>query len=234
MYLESTKQFVFSNIEQELALFLSSNFPHVLLPALPFAFISPGENIITSHALKIANGPIEVQLTKLYWKPHIEEIKRQYREVLELGSASAEEWVKGLESQGRERLNDVARWEQWEAKGGLIKVNLRPSSKARSFALKQAPVTSSSAHAKPKVHIIPGLPTSSHVIPPGLPVDGHALLAQSPPSMYMRSIRLQGLVYQCSLLTRIGSSFTTIDLYINPGPWKSSAASSGASTAITA
>ena len=179
-------------------MFLSSNFPHVLLPALPFAFISPGENIVTSHALKIANGPIEVQLTKLYWKPHIEEIKRQYRDVLELGSASAEEWVKGLESKGWERFNDVGRWEQWEAKGGLIKVNSRPSSKARSFALKKAPVTSSSANLKPTVPFAPGIPTSSHVIPPGLPINEHASLAQSPPSMYMRSTTLKARLINVS------------------------------------
>ncbi|MCJ1246265.1 hypothetical protein MMC30_003471 [Trapelia coarctata] len=167
-----------ANSEKELTLFLSSNFPHVLFPALPFAFISPGENFVTSHALKTANGPIEVQLTKVYWKPHIEKIKRQYQEALELGSASAEEWVKGLESKGRELLNDSARWEQWEAKGALAKVNSRPSSKARSSALKQAPVTVSSANIKPAVQTVPGSQASSHSFPPFLPTNGYVSLGQ--------------------------------------------------------
>ena len=162
---------------------LSSNFPHVLCEALPFAFISPGEHVVTSHALKTANGPIDVQLTKVYWKPHIEEIKRQYQEVLELGSASAEEWVKGLDSKGRERLNDAARWEQWEAKGALIKVNSQPSSKARAFALKQAFMTGSSASTKPAVQTVPGSEAVSHSAPSLLPTNGYMSLAQPPASM---------------------------------------------------
>lgn len=141
---------------------------------------------MTSHALKTANSPIEVQLTKVYWKPHIEEIKRQYQEVLALGSASAEEWVKGLESEGRERLNDAARWEQWEAQGALIKVNSRPSSKARSSALKQAPITSSSATTKPAVQIVPGFQASNNSGPSLLPTNGYVSHAQTTSSTYMR------------------------------------------------
>ena len=165
-------------------MFLSSNFPHVLFPALPFAFVSQGENIVTSHALKTANSPIDVQLTKLYWKPHIEEIKRQYQQVLELGSASAEEWVKGLESKGREKVNDASRWEQWEARGGLNKVNSRPSSKARSSTLKPAPVTGPSASTRPVIQIAPGSQANSHIVPSGLPTVVHGLLPEPPSSMY--------------------------------------------------
>ena len=44
----------------------------------------------------------------------------------DLGRASAEEWFKGLEMEGKERLDDVVRWEQWEARGGLKKVNQPP------------------------------------------------------------------------------------------------------------
>lgn len=44
----------------------------------------------------------------------------------ELGSASADEWIKGLDGEGKDRLSESVRWEQWEAKGGLKKVNFRP------------------------------------------------------------------------------------------------------------
>ncbi|KAH9217244.1 hypothetical protein DL95DRAFT_386749 [Leptodontidium sp. 2 PMI_412] len=39
-----------------------------------------------------------------------------------MGSATAEEWLKGLEGRGRERKNDAARWERWEASGGIAKM----------------------------------------------------------------------------------------------------------------
>ena len=35
-----------------------------------------------------------------------------------LGDAAAQEWYKGLEKSGKDRLADSARWEQWEATGG--------------------------------------------------------------------------------------------------------------------
>ena len=47
-------------------------------------------------------------------------------EVRELGSASTEEWIKGLANEGKDRVTDAVRWEQWEVKGGLKKVNARP------------------------------------------------------------------------------------------------------------
>ena len=50
---------------------------------------------------------------------------RKFEDVKALGSASAEEWIKGLASQGQERLEDNIRWEQWESRGGLKKVNSR-------------------------------------------------------------------------------------------------------------
>ena len=80
-------------------------------------------------ALRNATPPADVQLTKHYYKFHVEDIKRQLQDAKELGSGSAEEWIKGLENEGQERCNDAARWEQWEVKGGLKKVNIRPSSR---------------------------------------------------------------------------------------------------------
>jgi len=51
---------------------------------------------------------------------------RKFGDVKALGPASVEEWIKGLASQGQERLEDIIRWEQWESRGGLNKVNSRP------------------------------------------------------------------------------------------------------------
>lgn len=46
-------------------------------------------------------------------------MKAQLDEVRELGIATAEEWFKGLESQGKENAAQTARWEHWELAGGF-------------------------------------------------------------------------------------------------------------------
>ena len=128
-------------------LLFSSTFHSFLLPGLPCAFVSQTENFVTSAALRHITPPSGVQLTKHYYKPHVEQIKRQCHDAKELGSASAEEWVKGLESEGREKCVDAARWELWEAKGWLRKVNLPPKSKAGSSTTRPAPpITTSPTH----------------------------------------------------------------------------------------
>ena len=59
-------------------------------------------------------------------------------EVKELGSGPVEEWIKGLDAEKKTSMQDAARWEQWEAKGGLKKVNQRPS--ARSGPSQKHPI----------------------------------------------------------------------------------------------
>lgn len=117
----------------------SSTFPSFLLPALPYAFVSQSDNLVASAALRSMAPPLEVQLTKYYYKPHVEDIKRQFDHVKDLGSASAEEWIKGLDAEGKDRSSDAARWEQWEAKGGLKKVNARPNGRSAVPSIKQLP-----------------------------------------------------------------------------------------------
>lgn len=70
------------------------------------------------------------QIVKRFYKPHLQNIKKQLEEVRELGAASADEWTKGLAGEGREQVDDAIRWEKWESKGGLRKVNTRPQAKA--------------------------------------------------------------------------------------------------------
>lgn len=103
-----------------------SDCPSFLLPALPFAFISSSNHYITNTVLRNTATPPQQQLTKHYYKPHIQEIKQRLKGARDLGSASADEWIKGLDGEGKDRLIEAVRWEQWEAKGGLKKVNLRP------------------------------------------------------------------------------------------------------------
>lgn len=122
-----------------MTLLFSSTFHSFLLPALPPAFISPSQDYVASTALRTATQLSDIQLTKHYYKPHVEDIKRQLETAKDLGSGSAEEWLKGLASLGKVRSSDAARWEQWEAKGGLEKVNSRPNPKAVSSAKQITP-----------------------------------------------------------------------------------------------
>lgn len=97
----------------------SSTLPSILLPALPFALFTSSMHFISSIALRGSQSSSNLNLTKYYYKPHIQAMKREFDEVKALGSATAEEWVKGLEANGKEKLADAARWEQWEMSGGL-------------------------------------------------------------------------------------------------------------------
>lgn len=123
---------------------LSNECPSFLIPALPFALVSDSTHYIPNSLLHTSTPPQEIQIAKFYYKPHIRIQKRQLTEVRELGSASAEEWIKGLPREGKDHVSDAIRWEQWEAKGGLKKVNARPLIKAAAtFA--SAPATGNMA-----------------------------------------------------------------------------------------
>ncbi|KAI4178438.1 MAG: hypothetical protein L6R41_008393, partial [Letrouitia leprolyta] len=113
----------------EVDLLLSSECPSFLLPALPFAFVSSSMNYIPNTLLRENAAPPSTRIVKRFYKPHVQQIKQKLDQVKELGAASADEWSKGLAEEGRERINDTVRWEQWEARGGLKKVNLRPQVK---------------------------------------------------------------------------------------------------------
>lgn len=115
--------------EKEVDLLLSSECPSILLPALPFAFVSSSMHYIPNTLLRETAAPPSTRIVKRYYKPHVQQIKQELEKVKELGAASAQEWNKGLPEEGRERINDTIRWEQWEARGGLKKVNLRPQVK---------------------------------------------------------------------------------------------------------
>ncbi|KAL9595283.1 MAG: hypothetical protein Q9219_006536 [cf. Caloplaca sp. 3 TL-2023] len=115
--------------ETEVDLLLSSACPSFLLPALPFAFVSSSMNYIPNSILRESAAPSATKIVKRFYNPHVQQIQEKLDRVRELGTASAEEWSKGLVEEGRERINDAVRWEQWEAKGGLKRVNMRPQAK---------------------------------------------------------------------------------------------------------
>lgn len=111
-------------------MFASPDCPYFLLSALPFAFVTATNHFVSNAALQgMAHLP-PLKMEKHYYKPHIEDIKKRLNEAKNLGAASAEEWFKGLPTEGKGRIDDATRWEQWEFKGGLKKMNMRPPPKA--------------------------------------------------------------------------------------------------------
>lgn len=112
--------------EKEVALLLSSEFPTPLLAALPVLYFSNELHIIPQATVKNPQNqaPPAIRITKTYFKPHVSEIKSEYLEVKTMGSATAEEWVKGLDDRGAERRNDAARWDKWESSGGVLRMRM--------------------------------------------------------------------------------------------------------------
>ena len=138
-------------------LLFSSTIPSFLLPALSFIFLTPLLHVVPSIALRSSSIPSGVELRKRFYKSQIELLTQRFEDVKALGPATAEEWVKGLDQDGKDRMSDAARWEQWEAKGGLRKVNFRPAPKvSASQAQPTASTTSTiSAAANAAVNEVP-------------------------------------------------------------------------------
>ncbi|KAF5632480.1 hypothetical protein F52700_6467 [Fusarium sp. NRRL 52700] len=118
---------------KELELLLSSSFPSVLLPALPPVLVDADMHVVHPRAIQAGTVPPHIQVTKLFWSEHVEQLMLEFENVKALGSAAVEEWIKGLEIRGKQALADASRWEKWASTGGMAQF--------------QAPKTSAKAEA---------------------------------------------------------------------------------------
>ncbi|KAI1618537.1 hypothetical protein EDD37DRAFT_270593 [Exophiala viscosa] len=107
-------------IVKETELLLSGS--SVLRPGLPYAILTSLMHYIPSAILERTQLPPQLELTKYYFKPQIEELQAQLRSVQPLGASALEEWLKGLETDGRQANLDAARFDQWELHGGRGKL----------------------------------------------------------------------------------------------------------------
>ncbi|KAF2847672.1 hypothetical protein T440DRAFT_501055 [Plenodomus tracheiphilus IPT5] len=87
-----------------------------LRPALPFVLLTNDHHYITAYTLQSATTPADIVIGKYYYKEHVTEIAQELADALSLGSAAAEEWSKGLEARGRDRMRVAENWERWEVK----------------------------------------------------------------------------------------------------------------------
>jgi hypothetical protein len=89
------------------------------MTALPFIFFTNDLHVVYSTTLQQGQPPAHIQLVKYFLTVQVEDIKQEFFKVKAMGSGTAEEWLKGLDDQGREKRNDASRWERWEAAGGI-------------------------------------------------------------------------------------------------------------------
>lgn len=96
-----------------------------MLPALPFVLSTSETHIIPSHVLERGQLPANTPLTKLFWSEDVEALKKEFDSVRDLGSSTAEEWLKGLEGRGVERRHDASRWEKFASGGGIVQLRTK-------------------------------------------------------------------------------------------------------------
>ncbi|RDL38233.1 uncharacterized protein BP5553_02573 [Venustampulla echinocandica] len=131
---------------KEIDLLLSSSIPSLLMPALPFVFLTNELHVIPPAVLQNGQQPSTVQITKRFLNSHIDEIKKDFDEAKALGAAPAEEWLKGLENRGRERRTDAARWERYESLGGVATMS--------NVGNPETPYTENGRLPSPAVHAV--------------------------------------------------------------------------------
>lgn len=92
------------------------------MAALPFVFFTNELHVLPLATIQSGQPPLAISIAKVFFKPQIEDIQSELIEVKKMGSATAEEWLKGLDDRGKERRNDAARWEKWEVAGGVARM----------------------------------------------------------------------------------------------------------------
>ncbi|KAI0012887.1 hypothetical protein F4779DRAFT_505253 [Xylariaceae sp. FL0662B] len=115
---------------KELDVLLSPSVPSILIPALPFALITDKMHIASLDTLQRSQICPELQVSKVYLCEHVESLKQEFLSVKSMGAATTEEWLKGLEARGKERLNDAMRWEKWASAGGIVQMQTLLSPKS--------------------------------------------------------------------------------------------------------
>lgn len=154
---------------QEIDLLLSSSVPSPLMAALPFIFLTAELHVVASTTLQQGQPPTNMQIGKYFYKPHVEDIKQEFFKVKALGSGTAEEWIKGLETRGKDRRLDLVRWERWESSGGLQRMRSKESVESNATNGKVDPRPSAAVPMQPGDHPSDGLPGLSKL--PVLPKE---------------------------------------------------------------
>lgn len=136
---------------QEMDLILSS-VPAALHPALPACFLTANMHIISPAILqRTSDFSTHEKPSRIYWPEHIEQVKTEFESVRALGSAAAEEWLKGLDARGKKALVDASRWEKWEMSGGPSRLRQTLLTESLTMASKVLPGPCQSSQGQPSI-----------------------------------------------------------------------------------
>lgn len=122
-------------------------------------------------------APPPISVAKVFFNPQLAAIKQEFTNVKDLGSAAAEEWLKGLEDRGKELRNDAARWEKWEITGGVTRMRNAENKEVRKTTMRAVNSTLALGNLQ---HPLPMPPTNGHF--QGIPNHGSPRL-RTPPQL---------------------------------------------------
>lgn len=128
-------------------------------------------NYITAYTLQSATTPADVVIGKYFYKQHVEDITQELHEAQGLGQAAAEEWYKGLQTRGKERMKLAENWERWEVKQQWLDEH-QDAKRATSVAPSVAPSVAATSHREPSRS--PPRHVSSPVIHAPVPASKYA------------------------------------------------------------
>ncbi|KAH9826703.1 F-box domain containing protein [Teratosphaeria destructans] len=93
---------------------------NLLRLGLPHAFRTPDLHFVPDIQRHLPGGiPQHSGISKVYYQPDVDAIAAEFEDVKGYGNGAAEEWRKGLDTKGRERMADASRWEKWESQIGF-------------------------------------------------------------------------------------------------------------------
>ena len=91
-------------------------------------------------------------MNRVFYAKDIEDITAELEDAKSYGEGAADEWRKGLDTKGKERVADAARWEKWE---GQMRLGSDLSQVLREYE------TSSFPHRFAALQGRPAMPTGS-------------------------------------------------------------------------
>jgi hypothetical protein len=160
------------------------------MAALPFIFLTADLHVVASTTLQQGQPPTNMQISKFFFKPHVEEIKQEFFKVKALGSGTAEEWIKGLDNRGKEKRLDLVRWERWESSGGLHRMRSEEPAELPETIAKSDPQLPAAILMGPGGYSGQGLPGLSHtpVVSNGTPSTNNFITHPLPQVLQFRKL----------------------------------------------
>ncbi|KAK4452949.1 hypothetical protein QBC34DRAFT_292829 [Podospora aff. communis PSN243] len=166
---------------KELDLLVSPDIPSATLEALPFACLTRDLHVLSS-AMVEQGLPADVQITKLFLRDDVQQLKQEFATVRDMGSGTVDEWLKGLGGRGKDARLQATKWEKWEAAGGVTKM-LSQLWPGRSESSGKPSSASTTAAASPT--LVPTLPPNPS-LPPVPPVPLSQLRQERTPEEVAR------------------------------------------------